>query len=138
MSWRRLRTLLVREARATLRDPFTVTILIVVPLSFSDTRFMTFPPPGYSLRWYHAFFSNPAWIDAARTTLIASTCAALIATPLGVAAAYAIQNSTHRSMRYLRTVLMLPLMVPAPLPACARSWTIAAKKSARRFATLSF
>ena len=33
MSWRRLRTLLVREARATLRDPFTVTILIVVPLT---------------------------------------------------------------------------------------------------------
>ena len=89
-----------------------VPILIVVPLSFSDTRFMTFPPPGYSLRWYHAFFSNPAWIDAARTTLIASTSAALIATPLGVAAAYAIQNGTHRSMRYLRTVLMLPLMVP--------------------------
>ena len=89
-----------------------VPILIVVPLSFSDTRFMTFPPPGYSLRWYHAFFSNPAWIDAARTTLIASTSAALIATPLGVGAAYAIQNGTHRCMRYLRTVLMLPLMVP--------------------------
>ena len=33
MSWRRLRTLLVREVRATLRDPFTVTILIVVPLA---------------------------------------------------------------------------------------------------------
>ena len=29
-----------------------VPVLIVVPLSFSDTRFMTFPPPGYSLRWY--------------------------------------------------------------------------------------
>jgi ABC-type multidrug transport system permease subunit len=32
MSWRRLRTLLVREVRATLRDPFTVTILIAVPM----------------------------------------------------------------------------------------------------------
>ena len=32
MSWRRLRTLLRREVRATLRDPFTVTILIAVPL----------------------------------------------------------------------------------------------------------
>jgi putative spermidine/putrescine transport system permease protein len=89
-----------------------VPILIVVPLSFSDTRFMTFPPPGYSLRWYHTFFGNPAWIDAARITLIASVCASLLATPLGVAAAYAIQNGTHRVMRYARTVLMLPLMVP--------------------------
>ncbi len=33
MSWRRLRTLLVREVRATLRDPFTLTILIAVPLA---------------------------------------------------------------------------------------------------------
>jgi ABC-2 type transport system permease protein len=32
MSWRRLRTLVVREVRATLRDPFTLTILIAVPL----------------------------------------------------------------------------------------------------------
>jgi ABC-2 type transport system permease protein len=32
MSWRRLRTLLLREARATLRDPFMVGVLILVPL----------------------------------------------------------------------------------------------------------
>lgn len=89
-----------------------VPVLIVVPLSFSGTRFMTFPPPEYSLRWYHAFFGNPEWIAAARTTLIASTSAAIIATPIGVAAAYAIQNGTHWAMRYLRTILMLPLMVP--------------------------
>ncbi|MGI4856893.1 MAG: ABC transporter permease [Janthinobacterium lividum] len=89
-----------------------VPILIVVPMSFSDTRFMTFPPPGYSLRWYRAFFDNPAWIAAARTTLIASVCASLLATPLGVAAAYAIQNGTHRSMRFAKILLMLPLMVP--------------------------
>jgi putative spermidine/putrescine transport system permease protein len=89
-----------------------VPVLIVVPLSFSGTRFMTFPPPEYSLRWYHAFFGNPEWISAARTTLIASASAAIIATPIGVAAAYGIQNGTHWAMRYLRTILMLPLMVP--------------------------
>jgi ABC-2 type transport system permease protein len=32
VSPRRLRTLLVREVRATLRDPFTVTVLVAVPL----------------------------------------------------------------------------------------------------------
>jgi putative spermidine/putrescine transport system permease protein len=89
-----------------------VPVLIVVPLSFSGTRFMTFPPPEYSLRWYHAFFGNPEWIAAARTTLIASASAAIIATPIGVAAAYGIQNGTHWAIRYLRTILMLPLMVP--------------------------
>ena len=33
MSWRRLRTLVRREVRATLRDPFTMTILVAVPLA---------------------------------------------------------------------------------------------------------
>jgi ABC-2 type transport system permease protein len=33
MSWRRLRTLVVREVRATFRDPFTVAVLIAVPLA---------------------------------------------------------------------------------------------------------
>lgn len=33
MSWRRLRTLLLREVRATLRDSFTVTVLVTVPLA---------------------------------------------------------------------------------------------------------
>jgi len=33
MSWRRLRTLMVREARASLRDPFTITVLILVPMA---------------------------------------------------------------------------------------------------------
>lgn len=32
MSWRRLRTLVLREIRATFRDPFTVAILIMVPI----------------------------------------------------------------------------------------------------------
>lgn len=32
MKWRRLQTLLVREARATLRDPFTLSVLVLVPI----------------------------------------------------------------------------------------------------------
>jgi putative spermidine/putrescine transport system permease protein len=89
-----------------------IPVLIVVPLSFSDTRFMTFPPPALSLRWYEAFFGNPDWLAAARTTLAASFFATAIATPIGVAAAYAIEHGTHAWIRRLRTVLMLPLMVP--------------------------
>ncbi|WP_019938023.1 ABC transporter permease [Bordetella sp. FB-8] len=87
-------------------------VLIVVPLSFSDTRFMTFPPPALSLRWYEAFFGNPEWLAALRTTMIASFSSVIIATPCGIAAAYAIEHGSHPLIRQLKTVLMLPLMVP--------------------------
>ncbi len=87
-------------------------VLVIVPVSFSDARFLTFPPPGYSLRWYDAFISNPTWVEAAKTSLLVAFLTVCVTTPLGVAASYAIHNSSHWSMRYLRVVLMLPLMVP--------------------------
>ena len=87
-------------------------IAIIVPMSFSDARFLSFPPRAYSLSWYEAFFTNPAWMGAARTSLSVALLATIVATPIGIAAAYAITYSSLRIMRVLRILLMLPLMVP--------------------------
>ena len=87
-------------------------ILIVVPMSFSSARFLTFPPPSLSLRWYRAYIGNQAWMQATRVTLTVAVCTVLIATPLGVSAAYAISQSKLRIMRIIHAALLLPLMVP--------------------------
>ena len=38
-------------------------IAIVVPMSFSSAQSLQFPPPGFSLRWYVAFFDDPRWVE---------------------------------------------------------------------------
>jgi len=87
-------------------------VLIIVPMSFSSTRFLTFPPPSLSLRWYQEYVGNATWMQAARVTLSVAGVTVLIATPLGVAAAYAINSSSLRIMRLVHLTLMLPLVVP--------------------------
>lgn len=87
-------------------------LLIIVPMSFSSTRFLTFPPPSLSVRWYSEYFGNSAWMQATRMSLTIGALTVLVATPLGVAAAYAISNSRSRLMRWIHMVLMLPLIVP--------------------------
>jgi putative spermidine/putrescine transport system permease protein len=87
-------------------------ILIVVPMSFSSARFLTFPPPSLSLRWYREYIGNPAWMQATLVTLTVAACTVAIATPLGVSAAYAISQSKLRIMRIIHAALLLPLMVP--------------------------
>ena len=87
-------------------------VLIIVPMSFSSARFLTFPPPSLSLRWYQEYVGNPAWMQATRVTLTVAGLTVLIATPVGVAAAYAITNSSLRVMRLIHLTLMLPLVVP--------------------------
>src|SRR3954471_13123761 len=83
-------------------------VLIIVPISFSSARFLTFPPPSFSLRWYQQYFSNPAWMQATRVTLTIALFTVLVATPLGVAAAYAISQSRLRIMRVIHIMLLLP------------------------------
>ena len=87
-------------------------VLIIAPISFSSARFLTFPPPSFSLRWYQQYFANPAWMQATRVTLTVAFLTVLIATPCGVAAAYAISQSKLRIMRVIHMALLLPLVVP--------------------------
>lgn len=87
-------------------------VLIIVPISFSSARFLTFPPPSLSLRWYQQYFTNPAWMQATRVTLTVAFFTVAIATPLGVAAAYAISQSKLKIMRLVHMTLLLPLVVP--------------------------
>lgn len=87
-------------------------VVIIVPMSFSSTRFLTFPPPSWSLRWYEAYFSNAAWMQATRVSLTLAVSSALITTVMGTAAAYALNLSHSRLVRSLQVVLLLPLVVP--------------------------
>ncbi|MBN3778994.1 ABC transporter permease [Burkholderia sp. Ac-20345] len=94
-----------------------VPCAIVVPMSFSDASYLEFPPRVWGLRWYHAYFSSDEWRAATGVSLrvaLSSTLAAVIA---GTAAAYALRAIESRWTRVLRTILMLPMMVPLILVA---------------------
>jgi len=87
-------------------------VLIVVPMSFSEARFLQFPPKQWSLRWYEAFFHSSEWMSAARVSLITALVTTLVSLPIGMAAAYAINSSNLRIIRSLQIILLLPMMVP--------------------------
>lgn len=94
-----------------------IPVLIIVPMSFSSARFLSFPPPGWSLRWYEAYLGNPAWMAATRTSLILATVSSILATIVGTAAAYALNMTQSRWVKKLQVVLLLPLVVPIVITA---------------------
>lgn len=87
-------------------------IVIVVIMSFSDSRFLTFPPPGFSLRWYEAYFGNRDWMDATWTSILLAAITTVITVPIGTAAAYAANVSQSKMIRRLQLLLLTPVMVP--------------------------
>ena len=87
-------------------------VAIVLPISFSDSRFLSFPPESWSLRWYYNFFTSPEWMSATWVSLRLAVGACFLATIAGLAAAYAIHHLSGRFGRYMEILLLLPLMVP--------------------------
>ncbi|MGI9336696.1 MAG: ABC transporter permease [Gammaproteobacteria bacterium] len=89
--------------------------LIVIPMSFSESQYLEFPPRAWSLRWYEHYLGAPEWISATVTSLQAGALTMLLATPLGTMAAYGLFVSGFRLSRFVFVLLITPIMVPVIL-----------------------
>lgn len=87
-------------------------VLIVVPMSFSDSSFLTFPPGEMSLRWFHNILDEPVWLDSALASLQVALLSAACAVVLGVLAALALVRGRIPFRNTITAVLLAPLIVP--------------------------
>jgi putative spermidine/putrescine transport system permease protein len=87
-------------------------ILIVMPLSFSAGTYLSFPPPGFSLRWYANFFTRADWLGAAGLSLWIGGAVMALATALGTPAALALVRGDFRGRRLLAAFIISPLIAP--------------------------
>ncbi|MFZ1813513.1 MAG: ABC transporter permease [Rhizobiaceae bacterium] len=91
--------------------------LIVVPMSFSDSQYLEFPPKTWSTRWYDFYFGSSEWMLATRTSFKVAFLTMLVATPIGVLAAYGLHCSKIRFVRAAFVLMITPMMVPVVLVA---------------------
>lgn len=91
--------------------------LIVIPMSFSDSQYLEFPPETWSTRWYQHYFESDEWMQATRTSFTAAFLTMLVATPIGVLAAYGLHASKLPFIRAAFVMLITPMMVPVVLVA---------------------
>lgn len=89
-----------------------VPMIVVVLLAFSDGAYLSFPPPGYSLRWFEGYFSDERWLGSTVFSLGVAASAALTATLTGVAAAFALARGRNRLVGPLHLLTVSPLVIP--------------------------
>ncbi len=113
-SWRRSHTRrLVLGLVVTVTYIFLLTpILIIIFSSFNPTRANTFPPEGFSLRWYHEFFADQSFMAAFRFSAYLGGIAATLSTIVGFLTAYGILRFLHRWRGAGQSLAMLPIMIP--------------------------
>ncbi|MFI5011805.1 MAG: ABC transporter permease [Hyphomicrobiales bacterium] len=86
--------------------------LIIVPMSFSGSTYLAFPPESWSLGWYRQMAQNPAWLTAAGNSLAIGVSSAALATVLGTLAALALARGKLGSPGLLMAFFVAPMMLP--------------------------
>ncbi|MGW9333518.1 ABC transporter permease subunit [Bosea sp. NPDC055594] len=86
--------------------------LLVIPLAFTSSQFLEFPPPGYSLQWFRTYFDSPLWIQATIRSFAVAFATALAATAIGGFAALALANSRTRWGGLIFALFLAPMIVP--------------------------
>lgn len=86
-------------------------ILAIIPASVTGTTFITFPPIGFSMRWYELVLTDPAWTGPITTSLIFSFFGSIIALLLGLLAAMAVWRSGSLAP-WLSALFLAPTIVP--------------------------
>ncbi len=101
----------VSRLLATLGYVFLLAPLTVVTiLSFSAGPYLTFPPPGFSLRWYAALFASRPILDAAGQSVLLALLVTAVAVLAGFPAALAIARRLVPG--WVAGLLALPLLLP--------------------------
>jgi putative spermidine/putrescine transport system permease protein len=90
-----------------------IPLLISLSVSVTTDSIMTFPPKGFSWRWYREIISDSVWTDAFLDTMVIGSICAAIATTIGTLSAYGITRIHHESARnWILVVFLGPLAVP--------------------------
>lgn len=103
----------------TLISVLLLPIIAFIPMAFTSSNFLSFPPPSYSLRWFAAYFSSPVWVAATLRSFgvgLVSACFTLI---ISAPAAYGIARSSNRLSAAIFVLFLSPIVVPSIVSAVA-------------------
>jgi putative spermidine/putrescine transport system permease protein len=111
-SWRQPRRLLMAVLGALTVFYLLAPTLVIVPMSFTQARILSFPPQGFSFQWYQRMFTDPQWASGMVNSVQVATLTAILATILGTLAALGLTRGRFPGRTLVNAVALSPLIVP--------------------------
>jgi putative spermidine/putrescine transport system permease protein len=87
-------------------------LVLVTWLAFFRQEIPSFPPEGYSLKWFGAVFVNKSFVNGFLLSFQTGVGATLIGLALAVPASLAIARRKFRGRGAVSALLLMPLIVP--------------------------
>jgi putative spermidine/putrescine transport system permease protein len=87
-------------------------MLVMLPISLTPNRYLSFPDGEISFRHYASLFTDPRWLEGITDSLIIACLAMLVAVALGTCFAVGIWRRGNATQRILQPIMLAPMIVP--------------------------
>ena len=94
-------------------------ILVVIPSAFSNDVAVSFPPVGFSLKWFRSAIATPDFVHAFGISALVALVATVVSLLIGSLAAYALVRYRFPGRALIELLLLTPLIVPSIVLAIA-------------------
>jgi putative spermidine/putrescine transport system permease protein len=89
-----------------------VPLAVVVGAAFSESRFLSFPPQGFSTRWFAEVFESSKFVEPFVTSLQIASITAILAAVIGTTTALAVTRGTLPGAGVIQSLALSPLVIP--------------------------
>ena len=94
-------------------------IVFIAALSFGSSQWLIFPPPAWTLRWYHELFADPRWLESAWTSFRIAAMVTVLSVAIGLCASFALVRGRFRGREFLKALFLTPMILPVVVLAVA-------------------
>jgi len=116
----------MKLARVGLLIPVTATyvfllmpIFVIVLASINSAEYLSFPPSGFSTKWYQSFLNSDQFMSAFRRSILLGISVAFFASLIGTPAAMFYVRFLQRNREQFRFAMLAPMLLPEVLTAIA-------------------
>ena len=96
-----------------------VPIVAFVPMAFTRSTFLSFPPQGFSLQWFEQFLASPLWLGAMIRSFGIGFATAAITVVIASLAALGLARSRSRLAGAVFLLFLTPMVIPSIVIAIA-------------------
>lgn len=86
--------------------------LIVFPMSVGTSNYLEFPPKGFTLDWFVAYFGDEEWMGATWFSLKVACATTLAATAIGTMASIALVRGRLPGKSLIYALTLSPMIIP--------------------------
>jgi putative spermidine/putrescine transport system permease protein len=88
-------------------------ILIILPVSLTDQRFLSLPQESLSLRHFATVLGSPEWLHSIWQSFIIAVASTILSVVMGTLCAIGCWRISTRATELIRALMLLPLIIPS-------------------------